>query len=322
MRIDAATGAGLMLLLGQPGCAVRLEQVSLALRICDPDGVASLDALQCSGTCEPAKGKAAACMDQMTGGCRGLLVGAQCGGTCAGACEVALEVPAMCVGTCVGSCQGTCPDDGKGGCAGPCDGICTGKCRQISSVASCSGNCTGRCDAPSTGTPACDDPLRAYCSAPMGGMLSCPGDCFGSASVDKGSTACRASALGIARSFPRCEAPLVQLSFAFKPDTPVDQQASFAALVRDLNAPLAQLYDALGRISLLAAEDSELATAASGEVADALSSGLSADSKNPGLTCASQLLPEISSWLQSEQTVLDGLKTDSMQLVAALRVTQ
>jgi hypothetical protein len=319
-RTAQQADAGLGVLLGEPGCAVRLEQVSLALRVCDPDGVASLDALQCVGVCEPGV-DATVCSAAASGGCRGLLDVDTCGAKCLGACEVMLASPVECVGTCIGTCSGQCPSDGAGGCAGPCDALCTGKCRMLSSDV-CTGNCTGLCDEPKTGQPSCSAPLRSYCSAAMDSALACPGDCFGTATVDKGSAACRASAIAVARSFPRCEAPLVQLSFAFKPGTSSTDQGAFATFVHELNAPLGRLYDALGRIDLLAAAGTDLAASGKAEIADELSSGLGADPKDPGLTCAEQRLAEAGTWLDTEQTTLATLKADAMQVLTAVTVTQ
>ncbi|HMI92441.1 MAG TPA: hypothetical protein VK509_13800, partial [Polyangiales bacterium] len=161
-RVGDQTEAGLMLRLGDRGCAIKLLRVGHALRSCDPIGGGELGSVQCTGVCEPAA--ADGCEDQSAQGCRGIVVDASCDGVCAGACEIELDSAAVCAGTCDGSCDGACLDDGSGGCAGPCSGLCTGTCRALNNGV-CAGRCTGLCDAPSEGEPACDAPLHAYCSA-------------------------------------------------------------------------------------------------------------------------------------------------------------
>ncbi len=317
-RIDQDTEGGLTLLLGQPGCATRLEQVSLALRVCDPT-LMSLGAMQCEGTCVPTS-DTAVCAGAPSSGCRGVLDGAQCDGSCVGACESTLAMPAVCDGTCIGSCDGPCPDDGTGGCAGPCTGNCTGKCRTVNS-GSCDGDCTGLCDVMQMGEPSCDAPLAGYCDSGMDSGLACPGDCFGGASVDQGLDVCRVSALSLAASYPRCEAPLVQLSFAFKSGLDSAEQADFATFVRQVNVPLVKLYDALGRIGLLSAEAMALSSEGQGAIADELSTKLASAPEDSGLGCANRRLPETSSWLDDEQTLLMSSQADAVLVLSAFTVT-
>jgi hypothetical protein len=319
-RISEQSAAGLALLLGQPGCGVRREQVALALRVCDPDGVSSLDALQCTGTCAPIA-DASVCADAPSSGCRGLLEGAACGGRCTGACKITLDAPTACMGTCVGTCDGTCPGDGSASCAGPCSGLCTGACKTLSSE-SCAGECTGLCDASQSGVPSCAAPLTGYCQSATDAPLACPGDCFGSVAVTKGSDLCRTSAIAVAESFPRCAPPLVQLSFAFAPGLSASDQAAFATFVHDLDAPFAKLYDALGRIALLSLEDADLTTAAKGAIQDDLAQKLMASPEDSGLGCATKRLPETTAWLETEMTALSGLREDAMQVLSTVEVMQ
>jgi hypothetical protein len=315
-RIAQDTQAGLSVRLGQQGCGLRREQTALALHVCDPGGGATLDAIDCSGACEPGP-QTGACVSAPSGGCRGLLETGACSGTCTGACEVALSEPAACDGTCVGSCDGPCPDDGSGGCAGPCTGMCTGKCRTLSSNG-CAGSCTGLCDLAQSGEPSCIPPLRAYCRSAMDAKLGCPGDCFGKASLSQGAAACQPSALAIAQSFPRCEAPLVQLSFAFKPEVAAGEQTAFAKLVHDLNPPLVELYAVLNRLALLGDESAALATAVDGVIKDDLATKLAASPEDSGLGCANRRIPETKTWLMSEKQKLSDVQGSAMSVLSAL----
>jgi hypothetical protein len=191
-----------------------------------------------------------------------------------------------------------------------------GKCRETSS-ADCGGDCSGLCDVPQMGAPSCDAPLAAYCQGAMDAALACPGDCFGSTAVDQGADACRTSAVAIAESYPRCVAPLVQLSFAFKAGLSSAEQASFASFVHDLGGRMSTLYDALDRLALLAAQDADLLAAAQGPIQDELDAQLAIAPEDPDLGCVSRRLPETSAWLQSEQTVLMNAQSDAMMVLSA-----
>jgi hypothetical protein len=319
MRFTQETQNGLIALVGASGCAIRRSQVEYALMACDPDGVASLSSLECTGICEP-ETDTSVCTDAATKGCRGLIESQACGGTCTGACQVELSTASPCDGTCIGMCDGTCPDDGNGGCAGPCQGNCSGECRTTSN-GSCDADCTGLCDDDSAGPASCEDPLAAYCS---GGntALTCPGDCFGDATVSKGADACRGSAVSIGRCLPRCVPPLVQLSFSFQMDLDSASQADLAKLVQDLNAPLAKLIDAQARVAMLQQAATDLAAAQAGDVADELDKLMKDDPKGAELTCAKKALDKVTTWLDDQNAALTKLQDDIMQLLAVTQAAQ
>jgi hypothetical protein len=313
MRVEQETMSGLTALIGASGCAVRRSQVQYALMACDPDGVASLTSLECTGVCEP-ETDPSVCAGAETKGCRGLIESQACGGTCTGACQTELSDPAPCDGTCIGTCDGNCPDDGNGGCAGPCEGNCSGECR-TTSHGTCDADCTGLCDDPSAGAASCEDPLAAYCSA-GDGALTCPGDCFGDVEVTKGADACRKSAVSIGHCLPRCTPPLLQLSFAFQMDLDSQAQADLAKLVEDLNAPLAKLIDAQARAAMLQQAASDLAAAQEADIADALDKLEKDDPKGAELTCAKKALEKVPTWLDDQSTALAQLQDDITQLLA------
>lgn len=319
MRFMQETQAGLTALVGASGCAIRRSQVEYALMACDPDGVASLKSLECTGICEP-ETDTSVCADAPTKGCRGLIESQTCGGTCTGACQIELSMAGPCDGTCIGMCDGTCPDDGKGGCAGPCQGNCSGECRTISN-GKCDADCTGLCDDDSASPASCENPLAAYCSG--GNMaLTCPGDCFGDATVAKGIDACRGSAISIGRCVPRCVPPLLQLSFAFQMDLDSASQVELAKLVQDLNAPLAKLIDAQARVAMLQQALSELAAAQDADIADALDKLMKDDPKGDELACANAALKKVPTWLDDQTTALSKLQDDIMQLLAVTQAAQ
>jgi len=318
-QIEQQTESGLSLLLGEQGCGLRRPHVALALRSCDPAAPAPLPSLACSGVCLP-ETDASACTDAESSGCRGLLEGDACAGRCVGSCLVTLDEPTECIGTCLGTCDGECPG-GSDTCAGPCTGLCTGECRQISND-TCADDCTGLCDETTTGVPECSGELEAYCGAPADASLACAGDCFGDAALDAGAMICRASALAIARSLPRCEPALVQLSFAFGADVDAATQNTFANLVEDLNTPLVRLFVSLARIDMLVAASAELLPAAQGEIADHLAMNLESNPDDEGLACAEQRLAEAAAWLQDQPAALEALRAEAMELLSPVTLAE
>jgi hypothetical protein len=321
MRLMQETQSGLTLLQGDQGCAVRLAQVGYALLACDPDGVASLKTIDCTGVCEPQGDDVSVCADAETSGCRGMLEEDECTGICLGACQIELASAGPCAGTCIGSCAGTCPDDGKGGCSGPCDGDCTGTCRQTS-TSSCDGACTGVCSSSASGEPMCEAPLASYCSSASDAALACPGDCFGEAALQMGAAKCRASALAIGRILPRCTPPLVQLSFGFGAMLDGDAQAALATLVQKLNGPLAKLSDAAGRLALLSAAAADLQEASQGDIADQLDMQLDANPKDKGIVCAKKQLAAAGTWLDGEAGTLAALQAQIDLIFAVVNIAQ
>lgn len=316
-RISDQTESGLMLRLGDRGCAIKLLRVGHALRACDPIGGGEIGGVQCEGVCEPAA--EGGCQNASAQGCRGILVDADCDGLCAGACEIDYDTPAVCEGTCNGTCDGECLDDGSGGCAGPCTGLCMGTCRVLND-AECAGLCTGLCDAPSDDEPACDAPLHAYCSAAMTEEVGCNGDCFGNAGLDSGEQVCQTNALAIGRIVPRCEPPLIQLAFGFASGLSSEQQSALAEAVDGLNAPLAALVTERNRLELLASATMDLIASAQGDVQGRLESGLDESPDDPGLVCAMARLPESTEWLEQQMTIIEGLRGDVDDLLAPLTV--
>lgn len=318
-RVTDQTESGLMLRLGDRGCAVKLLRVGHALRSCDPIGGGEIGGLLCDGVCEPAAG--GGCDDATSQGCRGITVDSDCNGLCAGACEIEYDTPTVCEGTCNGSCDGECLDDGNGGCAGPCTGLCMGTCRVLNEDA-CAGLCTGLCDAPSDGEPECDAPLHAYCSAETGTQIGCDGDCFGTTAIDSGEPVCQTNALAIGRIVPRCEPPLIQLAFGFAGGLSAEQQTALAEAVDGLNAPIAALITERNRLELLASATMDLIDAAQGDVQARLDSGLEESPKDPGLVCAMARLPESTEWLDEQLIVIEDLRANVDSMLAPLSVIE
>ena len=318
-RISAQTEAGLMLRLGDRGCAIKLLRVGHSLRSCDPEGGGELGGLQCSGVCEPAA--EGGCDGASSQGCRGVLVDSTCEGVCAGACEITLDSPATCEGTCNGTCDGTCTDDGHGGCDGPCSGLCEGTCRALNNGA-CAGKCTGLCDTTTDAEPACDAPLRAYCGVEDPDVISCNGDCFGGVAIDSGDALCQSTALAVGQIVPRCEPPLIQLAFGFAAELSAEDQSALAAAVADLNAPIAALVTEGDRLDLLATATGALLDDARGDVRDHLDASLADSPDDPGLVCADSRLPESTTWLEDQLTVIEDLRSNVTDLLAPLTVIQ
>lgn len=314
-RSDAATSAGLVLLLGDPGCALRLARVAHVLKVCDPEDAASLASMQCIGVCEPKTGSAD-CAKAPSGGCRGAVNDETCAGTCLGACEHKLEVAAACVGTCVGTCDAACPDDGSGGCAGPCSGLCTGTCSATSSAV-CDGSCRGICTESSSALTECIAPLVGYCDSESGPAFVCPGDCFGTATLDRGSALCQVNALSLGRIFPRCDAPIVQLSFSYKEGLSAQAKDDFAALVAMLNGSFGTLYAMLARINMLIAANADLSASAVGPLSVRLNKALMLAPNDAGLLCAKNALPVLVQ-LSAQAAALQVLQADVMTVISTL----
>jgi hypothetical protein len=313
-EIAQQTHSGIEGLIGDRGCAARLEQAAHVLSRCDDGVPAPPPSWQCTGVCEP-RDDASACAPATSAGCRGLLDGEGCGGSCTGACQFELAMPAACAGTCIGSCDADCPG-GAEDCNGPCSGSCTGACRVPSAGDACAGECTGLCDDGALGgIPTCGAPLVPYCSTGDMSALACPGDCFGAPQLDAGSLVCRASALAAARAFPRCEPALVQLSFGFRPAVAPAAQARFAAAVDALNAPLVALFELRARLDLLATAAAELLASLDDELAPRLEERLAGEPGGFGLACAETELPRIRSWLEEQPAVFSQLRDEVLLLL-------
>jgi hypothetical protein len=318
-RITDQTEGGLMLRLGDRGCAIKLVRVGHALRACDPTGGGELGGIDCTGVCEPvAEG---GCDGASGQGCRGILVDVECDGVCAGACEIELDSPAVCAGTCNGSCDGECVDDGDGGCAGPCTGLCMGTCRALNNGV-CAGLCTGLCDSPTDDEPSCNAPMHAYCAAETPEIVGCNGDCFGDAAIDSGEPLCQVNALAIGQITPRCEPPLIQLAFGFASGLEPGMQTALAEAVDGLNAPIAALITEGNRLDLLANATQDLIDAGQGDVGDRLQSELEGSPKDPGLICAEARLPESTSWLEEQLMLIEGMRADVTDLLSPLTVIE
>jgi hypothetical protein len=166
-----------------------------------------------------------------------------------------------------------------------------------------------------TGEPDCSGQLDGYCTAEAGTPIACPGDCFGDADTAVGSALCRRSALALGRIVPRCEPPIVQLSFSFQAGVDMAAQDDFGNLVQSLNNQLGSLYAILARADLMAIAAADLSAAASGPLADRIADLIDADPTNTGLSCVQDALPDLESWLDDQIMRLEDLRTAAMQVV-------
>jgi hypothetical protein len=240
-----------------------------------------------------------------------------------GACQVQLEEVRACVGTCIGTCMGTCGED-PNDCNGPCTGMCEGECREpISDV--CDGLCTGFCEQVTEPTtddplPACTSPLQPFCSAVEGDTLTCRGDCFGAASVGTGAPICQASALAIGHLSARCDPPVLQMYFAFNPDSDAAEQDEFGTLIGTIDTPITNLLVLLDRIDLLEAAASELVGVASGPVSDRVAAqleGVPAES----VACAEAVVDATTPWLTEQIDLMRRLREEILAIAAVLDTT-
>lgn len=324
-RIAESTEAGLLVLVGDPGCGVRAPRVQHTLRVCDREVDSASSTMLCSGLCEPGIDRNA-CLEAEATGCRGVLDGAACEGTCIGACQVQLAQPRVCVGTCIGSCDGTCNgEEGVDDCEGPCTGMCDGECREPISDATCDGLCTGMCDETTEASqddplPACMAPLNGFCSSAADESLTCRGDCFGNASVGGGAPICEASALAMGALSARCDAPVVQIYFAFNTMVDMDTQQAFATLVDEVNDPITTLLVLLDRIDLLETAATELLSA-EGAVTDRLASELADELDEESLDCAQEITSTSTPWLEGQIDLLQGLRQEIFAIADVLVTT-
>lgn len=326
LRIDEATEAGLLVLIGDPGCGVRAPRVQHTLRVCDRELDSEESSMACSGLCEPGIDRNA-CAEAETTGCRGVIAeGGACDGTCIGACQVVLAEPRACVGTCIGSCDGTCVgSDDPANCEGPCTGMCDGECREPISEEVCDGVCTGMCSESTEATaddplPACVLPLSGFCTSAAEQSLICRGDCFGAATVSSGAPICQASALAMGALSARCDAPIVQVYFAFNTMVDSDTQQSFSTLVDQVNDPLTTLLVLLDRIDLLETAATEL-LGAEGAVTERLASELQDDLDEESLECAQGITSQSTPWLQGQIDLLQGLRAEILAIAEVLDTT-
>jgi hypothetical protein len=322
-RIAEATEAGLLVLIGDPGCGIHAPRVSHTLRVCDDELSTEMSSMMCSGICEPGIDRNV-CLEAEATGCRGVTEDGACEGTCLGACQVELAEPRACVGTCIGTCDGMCAgDEGSDTCEGPCSGMCDGECREPISEEMCAGLCTGMCNETTEGSeadpvPACNEPLNAFCSSASDQTLVCRGDCFGATSVAAGDPICQASALAMGALSARCGAPVVQVYYAFNTAGDADAQQAFSILVDEVNEPITNLLVLLDRIDLLEAAASEL-LAAEGAVTERLDSDL--ELTDESLECGQEVVTSSTPWLQDQIDLLQGLRDEILAIAAVLDTT-
>ncbi len=312
-RIDAATDGGLVVVLGERGCGVRGPRVLHALRTCDPTDTANVVDVECSGVCEGG----IACLFADGPACRGVVQDEGCDGTCTGACQAALQTPSVCEGTCFGECDGECAMMDGGQCAGPCAGLCDGECRALS-AGECDGSCTGLCDAqvPPEEDVSCEAPLELYCDS-GGDALACSGDCFGDVDLEHDGELCKASAIAAGRAAARCEAPIVQLLFAFAPDLADGDQARFAALVDDIDEPIATLLALLARVELLLEAGMDLQDAVDGPL-QARIAAVEGELEPSASACAESTQESVAEWIGDEIEALQALRDAILALQATL----
>jgi hypothetical protein len=322
-RIVESTETGLLVLIGAPGCGIRAPRVQHTLRVCDRDLNTEMSSMMCSGMCEPGIDRNA-CLDADATGCRGVTDDGACDGTCIGACQVELAEPRACLGTCIGTCDGACAGaQGSDTCEGPCSGMCDGECREPISEEVCDGLCTGMCDEATEGSaadplPACTEPLNAFCSSAAEQTLTCRGDCFGLASVGAGTPICQASALAMGALSARCDAPVVQVYYAFNTTVEPDAQQAFSELVDEVNEPITTLLVLLDRIDLLETAATELRDAEPA-VTERLGGGLQLDDE--GLECGEEVVTTSTPWLQDQIDLLQGLRDEILAIAMVLDAT-
>lgn len=312
-RIDGATDGGLVVVLGERGCGVRGPRVLHALRTCDPQGTADVLDMECSGVCEGGL----ACLFADSPGCRGVVQDESCDGTCTGACQAELETPGACNGTCFGTCDGECATPDGDECAGPCAGNCDGECRGLSDAV-CSGSCTGLCDAlvPGDEDVSCEAPLELYCATGTD-SLACSADCFGDVDLEHDGELCKASAIATGRAAARCEAPIVQLLFAYAPELSGADQESFSELVGEIDAPIATLLALLSRVELLIEAGMDL-QAVGGEPLDERIVEVEEELEPSAIACAKTTQDGVDAWITGEIEVLEALRADIIALYATL----
>jgi hypothetical protein len=319
-RITESTEAGLLVLIGAPGCGIRAPRVQHTLRVCDGELSSEMSSMLCSGMCEPGIDRNA-CLDAAATGCRGVTDNGACAGTCIGACQVELAEPRACLGTCIGMCEGSCGgEEGTVACDGPCTGTCDGECREPISDEPCDGLCTGMCNETTEASeddplPSCTEPLNAFCSSATEETLTCRGDCFGAASVAAGAPICQASALAMGALSARCDAPVVQVYYAYNTTVDADTAQAFTLLVDEVNDPITTLLVLLDRINLLETAASDL-LAAEGEVTDRLA-GLD-DLDEESLDCGEEVVTTSTPWLQDQIDLLQGLRDEILAIAAVL----
>jgi hypothetical protein len=319
-RITESTEAGLLVLIGAPGCGIRAPRVQHTLRVCDGELSSEMASMLCSGMCEPGIDRNA-CLDAEATGCRGVTDDSACAGTCIGACQVELAEPRACLGTCIGMCEGTCGgEEGTVACDGPCTGTCDGECREPISDEPCDGLCTGMCNEATQASeddplPSCMEPLNAFCSSASEQTLTCRGDCFGAATVAAGAPICQASALAMGALSARCDSPVVQVYYAYNDTVDPDTAQAFTLLVDEVNDPITNLLVLRDRIDLLETAASEL-LASAGAVTDRLG-GLD-DLGQESLDCGEEVVTTSTPWLQGQIDLLQGLREEIVAIAAVL----
>lgn len=321
-RIAEATEMGLQVLIGAPGCAARAARVQHTLRVCDRSVTTEQASVTCDGLCEPGSDRNA-CTDAAGTGCRGVLQGGVCDGTCTGACQVELAAPRICIGTCIGTCEGSCNGEEGGPCNGPCTGLCSGECREPNSGV-CDGTCTGFCEASTTPAeddplPACTSPLFAYCSSGEAPIL-CRADCFGEAAVTAGAPICQASALAMGQLSARCDAPVVQIYFAYAAGTEPSTQQAFATLIDGVNDPITTLLVLVERIDLLENAAASLAGVSEGAVAERIAAQIEGI-RPESMACAEDVVAASTPWLRERIDLLRELRAEILALAAVLDTT-
>jgi hypothetical protein len=162
----------------------------------------------------------------------------------------------------------------------------------------------------------CSAPMQPYCSNDAGDSLICPEDCFGEPSLATGSDICQASATAVGRLAARCEAPVLQPSFAFNTEASSAEQASFSELVVALNEPLTTLFALLVRIDLLETANAELLSVA----ADARSSA--GDLGGESQVCAEATVSLASPWLADQGDALQEVRDEILAVTSVLTINR
>jgi hypothetical protein len=186
------------------------------------------------------------------------------------------------------------------------------------SDAACSGTCTGLCDAPlppDGDDASCDAPLELYCDTGSE-SLPCSGDCIGDVELEHDVELCNASAIASGRAAARCEAPIVQLLFAFAPGLSGANQESFAELVAGIDGPIAALLALRARVELLLEAGMDL-EGASVALSDRITE-VEEDLEASAVACAETTQDGVESWLSAELEALEALRAEILALQATL----
>ena len=100
------------------------------------------------------------------------------------------------------------------------------------------------------------------------------------------------------------------------------QKTALAETVDGLNAPIAALITEGNRLDLLGGAAQDLLDGAQGDVRSRLDDELADSPEDPGLVCAEARLPESTSWLEDQLTVIADLRDDVTELLGPLTVIE